>query len=552
MQQRRILSLWFPRLAAEQVLRGAPELADAPLAVVADVRGALLLASLTAAAEAAGLRRGMPLGDARAICPDLVTRTEDASRATVFHAALRRWAGRFSPWAAEEGADGLVLDVTGCARLFGGEPGLAAAVAADAAEFGLTLRLGLADTPGAAWALARYAGAGSHLAHAGDAIDQEARATRSRAQKRRWERGGGPPPVSARPVAAVRIVPAGETLTHIGPLPVAALRLDPDEVATLQGLGLRRIADVAMLPRAHVARRIGPGVMRRLDQALGRAPEPVSPTRPDHVFALRLTFPEPIGLEADILAGIDRLLPPLCDRLNAAGQGARRVRLTLLRTDGKAERREVGLARPAGQPQAIRPLLALQLGAIDAGFGIEVIRLEATAVEPLSPRQHRGQLAVTETAATRKPAGDTEAIADLLGRLGARLGIEALIRLHPADSHIPEKAASEMAAAFSTAAANWPFPAAPRPVTIFPPEPLTPRDPDTPPATFLWRRRPRRSAATFGPERIAPEWWLDDPIWRSGPRDYWRVETEEGERLWIYESKGGEISPGWFAQGLFA
>ena len=168
---------------------------------------------------------------------------------------------------------------------------------------------------------------------------------------------------------------------------------------------------MAALPRAQLARRLGPAVTRRLDQALGRAPEPVSPARPPHVFALRLTFPEPIGLEADVLAGIDRLLPPLCARLAAAGRGARRVRLTLVRTDGRPEMREVGLARPADRPEAIRPLLALKLGEIDAGFGIEVMRLEAPAVEPLSPRQHRGQLAVTPPppgrAATRPRAWPT-------------------------------------------------------------------------------------------------------------------------------------------------
>ena len=202
-------------------------------------------------------------------------------------------------------------------------------------------------------------------------------------------------------------MPPGETLAHIGPLPVAALRLGPAEVATLQALGLRRIAEVAALPRAQLARRVGPAVTRRLDQALGRAPEPVSPARPPPVFALRLTFPEPIGLEADVLAGIDRLLPPLCARLAAAGQGARRLRLTLVRSDGTAEWREVGLARPADRPEAIRPLLALKLGAIDAGFGIEMLRLEATAVEPLAaapaPRPARGERRRRRAAATARP-----------------------------------------------------------------------------------------------------------------------------------------------------
>jgi protein ImuB len=294
--------------------------------------------------------------------------------------------------------------------------------------------------------------------------------------------------------------------------------------------------DLVSLPRAQLARRVGPGVLTRLDQALGRVAEPVAAGRAPPVLAVRMTFPEPIGLEADVLAGIDRLLPPLAARLQAAGLGARRVRLTLVTAAGRAERREVGLARPADRPEAIRPLLALRLGEIDAGFGIERMRLEAVAAEPM-------------------PAGtpiEGQAFDDLLGRLGARLGVEAVVRLHPADSHIPEKGAIEMAAAFSAPATGWPPPATLRPVLIFPPEPVTPEGGGVPPGVFVWRRRRRRSAAAFGPERIAPEWWLDDPAWRSGARDYWRVETEEGERLWLFAAEGGALSPGWFAQGIFA
>ena len=148
--------------------------------------------------------------------------------------------------------------------------------------------------------------------------------------------------------------------------------------------------------------------------------------------------------------------------------------------------------------------------------------------------------------------GEAEGMADLLSRLGARLGLDALTRLHPADSHIPEKTATVMAAAFADPAPDWPPPAAPRPILLFAPEPVAPRDAATPPESFVWRRRHLRRRAAFGPERIAPEWWLDDPAWRSGARDYWRVETEEGARLWLYEAKGGEAPPGWFAQGLFA
>ena len=276
MPPRRILSLWFPRLAAERVLRAGPGLAGTPFAVVAEVRGALLLASLDAAAERAGLRRGMALGDARAICPGLVTRPQDLRREAAFLGALRRWAGRFSPRVAEEGSEGLALDVTGCAHLYGGEAGMLARIEAEAAGFGLSLAVGLADTLGAAWAVARHAGSPSAPVHAGDAIDQEARATRSRAGKRRWSgEGRGAVPVPA----AGRVLPPGQALAGIGPLPVAALRLAPGEAATLRSLGLRRIVDLVSLPRAQLARRVGPGVLTRLDQALGRVAEPVAAGR---------------------------------------------------------------------------------------------------------------------------------------------------------------------------------------------------------------------------------------------------------------------------------
>jgi protein ImuB len=540
---RRILSVWFPRLAAERWLRRAPELAAAPFAVVAAENGALRLSSLGPVAEAAGLRRGTGLADARAILPGLVTRPADPVREADFLAALARWAGRFSPWMAVEGEEGLVLDVTGCAHLFGGEAGLAAAVAEGAGAHGLTLRAGLADTVGTAWAVARYDGQaeardapGDSLGDApGDAIDQEARATRSRAARRPARTGGAVAP-------GVVVVPPGGARAALAALPVAALRLEPEAVAALAALGLRRVEDVAVLPRAQLARRIGVAMVRRLDQALGREPEPVAAARPRPGFALRLTCPEPLGLEADVVAGIGRLAEALGARLRAAGMGVRRLRAVLERTGGAAPAVvEAGFARPVDRGEAMMAVLGLRLVGLEAGFGFDVLRLKAVVVEPRTVALTRGA-----------PGRDgPEGIADLIGRLGGRIGIDALVRLHPADSHIPEKAATEAAAGFAPAAGPWPVRDGPRPLSLFPPEPVEPKDRGRPPLAFRWRRRRHRRAAAFGPERIAPEWWLDDPAWRSGPRDYWRVETEEGLRLWLYEAQGGEMPGGWFVQGGF-
>lgn len=559
---RRILSLWFPRLAAERWLRRIGGALPEAFAVVGDVGGAQVLVSLNAEAMAAGLRAGQPLRDATAMCPQLLTRPADPVGEAMFLTALRRWAGKFSPWVAEEPPDALVVDLTGCAHLFGGEEGLMAEAEADCLHLGLTLRAGIADTPGAAWALARFAGRGEPSPlRSGDDIAQEARATRSRAVKRRgWERGGPALPVPPVTLPQGVIAAPGHTRQALSPLPVAALRLPPARVEALARLGLRQVADVLALPRAGLARRFGADTLRQIDRALGLEPEPVSPAAAPLHFATRMRFPEPIGLAGDIAAGIDRLLDPLCARLRDKGRGARRVRLQVQRADGTAQSVEVGLAQAADRPDRIRPLLALKIETIDPGFGIDGLRLEAVETEPVHALQHRGHLEAMADAMARQegarpdggPAGGAARLADLIGRLGARLGSDSVMRAHPADSHIPEKGALVLSAAWSEPwAGPWPPTSPPRPLVLMQPEPVFAPETPTPPARFRWRRREHETRTALGPERLAPEWWLDDPGWRSGVRDYWRIETATGERFWLFFAHGGAVSGGWFAHGIF-
>lgn len=551
MKNRRILSLWFPRLAAERCLRarrGLPP--QGPFAVVGDVQNAQVLMSLTAEAEVAGLTRGQPLRDAHAMCPELETKLANPRLDAAFLTVLRRWAGKFSPWVSEEKPEALVIDITGCAHLFGGEAGLIDAVEADCAMLGLTVQSGVADTVGAAWALARFAGGQGGSARSGDDISQEARATRSRAAKRRhWERGG-PAPGADMPVnRTAKIAAPGQTRTALASLPVAALRLEPDTVAMLNRLGLRHVSDLSGQPRAALARRFGRHLVQKLDQALGVEPEPVNPARaPDH-FAVRLSLPDPIGLDDDILAALDRLLPPLSRKLKNAGRGARRIRLECYRADHTMQAVEVGLARPSADPARIRPLLYMKLAEIDAGFGIDRVRVIAAQSEPVHAMQHKGHADAAAQGLSR--LGGSAEFDDLTGRLGARIGLEAITRLHPADSHIPEKTNITLAAAWSAPADEWPRPPGPRPLELWRPEIVTADETPALPPTFRWRGRTLETSTAFGPERIAPEWWLDDPDWRTGVRDYWRVTTRSGERLWLYFAHGGAMSPGWFCQGSF-
>ncbi|MGR3761747.1 Y-family DNA polymerase [Roseobacteraceae bacterium NS-SX3] len=487
--RRRVVSLWFPRLASDRALRGRP--VEGPFALTLKQNNAIRLYCLNTAAAREGLHRGMSYADARAFCPGLQSRPADPPADQRFLHALRRWATRYCPWAGLEGADGLVLDITGSAHLFGGEDLMLADIRQRLARAGIAVEAAVADTRGAAWALAHH--------------------------------GGG-------------MAPPGGMLAALGPLPVAALRLDDETSIALQRLGLRRIADLAGAPRAPLARRFGPGLLLQLDRALGAQAEEITPLADPPQYRVRLTFPEPIGLLADVMAGTGRLLAQLCAKLKAQETGARTLCLTLCRVDRDQQKVELRLARPLRDPQRILPLFERGLSAVEAGFGIDQLRLEATRVEALPARQ-----------ASHVSSGRKDRLDDLITRIGTRIGLENVQRFLPADSHIPERNFLIAPAAHSEPGGPWVSPR-PRPLRLFPPERIAGTG-FRPPERFRWRRMHLATGRATGPERITPEWWLEDENWRSGLRDYWHVETRQGHRLWLFYTPQ---NPGWFVQGEFA
>jgi protein ImuB len=439
----------------------------------------------------------MAQADARAICPGLITRPADLTREAATLAALRRWAVRYSPIVASDGADGLIADITGVPHLFGGETELRDDVHARLERAGLTVASAITETRGAAHALARH--------------------------------GGG-------------VIAEGGLIERMGRLPVSALRIDSKTAEALARMGLTRISDLATQPRAPLARRFGPGLVMRLDQVLGFQPEPVAPAAEVPHFGVRMTLPEPIGLQADVMAGLSRLLDRLCEKLELHHMGARRLRLDLHRVDRETAQVEIGLARAMRDPERIAALFAKGVDEVKAGFGIDAMRLSAQITEPLPPEQLGGGPSLRHE----------DALADLISRLGNRLGFDRVLRLLPAQSKIPERSFLLSPAAYSEAEAPPRRQGPERPIIIFPPEPVlisALRQPRTPPARFRWRRMQFSTLRVTGPERIAPEWWFDDPAWRSGLRDYWKVETKEGPRLWLFYTPQAS---NWFAQGEFA
>jgi protein ImuB len=425
------------------------------------------------------------------------------------------------------------IEITGSAHLWGGEVALAADLAARLDRRHIDGRIAIADTLGAAWVTARFA------------------------------EGKGPV-----------LLPSGDCRAALAPLPVEALRLDPATAQGLRRVGLKRIGDLAAMPRAALTRRFGEMVTRRLDQAQSDLPEPLSPLGEAPVRRVRLSFAEPIADPADLLRATERLVEDLVPRLALEGIGARRLDLGFHRVDGRVERIRLGTARPSRDPRHLAALFKERLDTVDPGLGIEDVILAVFAVEPLSPEQIG--------LAGYAPANEASGIAPLLDRLGNRLGLAAVSRLEPRESHIPERAsvrvpvsktlASSVAPAKAGAQgqpAPWPGSLdprfrgddetrPPRPIRLFePPEPVEAfwLLPDDPPFRFAWRRRRHRVTRADGPERIADEWWRPEGSGAANAiRDYYRVEDEEGRRFWLFRAgfHGEDQPPRWFVHGVFS
>jgi protein ImuB len=541
------LAIVLPRLNTDRLIRSGRAPESRPLAIYAKQANAFLLTGVDARASALGLRLAMSLADARAIHPDLETieaEPEEDARALDNIAA---WCERFTPVVVTDPPDGVFLDVTGCGHLFGGEEALRDQIVARLHAQGFASRAALAPTPGAAWALARYGPAG--------------REQKLPAPLRGGAGGGGDGGAFAQSSANTPhplLPPQGEKEAllpaSLAPLPVEALRLDEDAAALLRRLGLKTIGQLLAAPRSSFAARAGERAMRRLDQALGRAPEPLSPRRPPPpVFALR-RFLEPLFSVDALLEATQTLCADAVEKLELRGAGARRARLHLFGVDGRDRVIEIGVSRPEREAKALlrlfRERLNLAAENLDAEFGIEAARLDIVQLERI---EGAGRALV----AGEESQASAEKIAAIVDMLSARLGPKRVLRPRFNDAHAPERAGSWRSALGAGAPEGGGRRAAGdavmrRPLTVFSrPQPIEAiaTVPDGPPIRFRWRRVLREVARAEGPERISGDWLGGVPT-----RDYYRVEDRNGRRYWLYrEGLYGEGEPPrWFVHGLFA
>ncbi len=463
-----------------------------------------MLHAVNAPARALGLYPAMPLAQAQAMIPALRVEPADPAGDAAGLGGIAAWCLRYAPLTAPDPPDGIRIDATGCAHLFGGEAGLLDGIVGRLKRAGLAARAAIADTPGAAWALARHE------------------------------------------AAPVSVVAPGGHAAALRALPVAALRLPEASVAALGRVGLERIGQLMDAPRAPLALRFAEA-LRRLDQVVGKVFEPIEPVWPPECVWARRGFLEPLLTAEAFTCAIADLCGSVCRDLEKRGLGARRMDLLFERVDGTHQVLRIGTARPTREQKHLARLLDEQLDQVDPGLGVEAMRLTVSLAEGFTR---------TQPASLLEGRDHQPDVAVLVDRLVNRLGAEHVYRAAPVESDVPERSVRRIPPLAGQQRQTWPK-HLPRPSRMLtPPQPVEAIAmlPDQPPAVFTWRRQRHRIRRADGPERILGEWWRHDGELQAS-RDYWQVEDEDGRRFWLYRSGDG-VDPAtgdlrWFLHGFF-
>ncbi|MDH4438961.1 MAG: DNA polymerase Y family protein [Rhizobium sp.] len=501
----RVVSIYLPDLPTDRIRRADPAIpAEQAIAVIAKSGSKRWVSAADAAAKAAGLRVGMPAAKAQALFQGLMMIDADPAADAAALERISLWAlAQYSPIVATDGSDGIVMDTDGADHLRGGELLMLTGIVNRFQARGLTARVAIADTQGAAHACAR-------------AINRN-----------------------------TVIVPHGETVRAVEHLPISLLRLPENTVRDLQTLGFRTIGELSATARAPLTLRFGPEIARRLDQTFGRLSEPIEPVRSPELIEVSRTFQEPIGAAETINKYVGRLVVQLCDALQSQGLGVRRADLIVHRVDNTVQAIRAGTAKPARDVAWLTKLFRDRTEKIDPGFGIEKLTLIAIMAEPLDEAQRSSDLVEDQVQ-------DITPLIDIFGNRGQRV-----YRLAPVASDVPERSVQRIAAVADDVTVSWSH-HWPRPVRLLAyPEliDVIALLPDHPPVAVTWRGKRRKVKRADGPERIFGEWWQRTSEW-AAVRDYFIIEDEGGERLWIFRAgdgvDGGTGSHKWFVQGIFA
>jgi protein ImuB len=496
---RRYVVIWFRHLKTDWMVRRQPELKDVPFVMAAPERGRMVIKAANEPAQAKGIDAGMVVADCRAILPTLQVFDDKPQLTDKLLGALAEWCLRYTPMVAI-GNECLILDVSGCPHLWGGEQPYLKDIVNKLRGLGYNVRAAMADTVGTAWAVSRY---------------------------------GKISPIVAQ----------SRQLEALLPLPPAALRLEAPILERLEKLGLYQIRSFINMPRKALQRRFGQAILTRLDQALGQEYEAIQPIQPVEPYQERLPSLEPIRTATGIEIALRQLLENLSARLAKEEKGLRKCVFKCYRMDGIVQQIEIGTSRPSRNVAHLFKLFELKIATIEPALGIEVFTAEATVTEDISPMQ--------DTLWNFTEGGNGTAIGELLDRVAGKLGVDTIHRYLPDEHYWPERSVKVATSLAEKPQTSWRTDL-PRPIHLLPtPETIevTVPMPDYPPMLFRYKGELHNVSKADGPERIEQEWWLQRGLYR----DYYCVEDEKGARYWLFRAGSYEQGdPKWFIHGFFA
>jgi len=496
---KRFVSIWFPYLATDWHARKQPELKQKAFVLKATVRNRVVVTAANKLARAQGIHKGMVLADAKALYPSLSVIDDKPNLTTQLLDRIAEWCIRYTPIAAADCPDGVILDVSGCTYLWGGEEAYLNDITSRLTKRGYTVRAAIADTIGCAWAAARC--------------------------------------------SKQTIIDNGKQIQALEPLQVWSLRLDEETVMILNKLGLRQVKDIINLPRTSLRRRFGTTLLQRLRQAVGEEEEILNPVYPVEPYQERLPCIEPIKTRQGIEIALQHLLMALCSRLCKEGKGLRRAFFRAYLLDGGASGIEISTAQASNNTEHLFQLFSIKLSAVEPKEGIELFLLEATVVEDAIIKQ--------ESLWQLQNAAFDSNVLDLMDRFTARFGQEAVRRFLPTEHYWPESSFKRAINLNEEPTTEWKLDR-PRPLQLLiPPEPIEVMAPvpDYPPLNFRHKNQLHIVKKADGPERIEQEWWIQD----GEHRDYYAVEDEEGKRYWLFRlgHYNEDTKPKWFLHGFF-
>lgn len=497
---KRYIAIWFRHLTTDRIVRRKPELKDIPFVLSAPERGRMIIKAANTAAQAKGINVNMVVADCRAILPSLQVLDDKPGQSEKLLNALGEWCLRYTPVVAVDLPDSLILDVSGCAHLWGGERPYLKDIITKLRGYGYDVRAAIADTIGTAWAIA-------HFGQISPIVD----------------------PCSQMEVLL--------------PLPPAALRLEPSILERLEKLGLYHIRSFINMPRKALRRRFGQSLLSRLDQALGQEYEVLQPIQPVQPYQERLASLEPIRTATGIEIALKQLLGKLCLRLAKEEKGVRKCLFKAYRIDSNVQQIEIGTNQPSRNAAHLFKLFELKIPTIEPALGIEVFTIEAPIVEDVSVMQD-ALWDFTE-------GGNGTAIAELLDRIAGKLGVHTIRRYLPDEHYWPERSVKVATSFAEKTQTGWRTDL-PRPIHLLPvPEAIevTVPMPDYPPMLFRYKGVLHNVSKADGPERIEQEWWLEQGLYR----DYYCIEDESGARYWLFRLGSYDSGePKWFIHGFFA